>query len=72
VLHTIRATPLGHLTATGRLLGHLRNDGIGAETAGIRGDVVRRLADACATAAVAFEGGPGRLSDLVGVTSDAV
>jgi len=60
------------LDRTGRLLGHLRNDGIGAETAGIRGDVVRRLADACATAAVAFESGPGRLSDLVGVTSDAV
>ena len=60
------------LDRTGRLLGHLRNDGIGAESAGIRGDVVRRLADACATAAVAFESGPGRLSDLVGVTSDAV
>lgn len=60
------------LQATGGLLSRLREDGIGADTARIRDDVVRRLADACALAAITFDGTPGRVTDLLGVTSDAV
>ena len=57
------------LDRTGRLLTHLRNDGVGAETAGIRDDVVRRFADACATATVAFEG--GRAGSAISLVSPA-
>lgn len=60
------------LDHSARLLTRLRNDGVGAATSQLRDDTTRRLAEACADAAVTFESGPGRMGDLVGVTSDSV
>jgi hypothetical protein len=55
-----------------RLLTYLRTDGIAADIAPKRDDAVRRLAEACADSATAFEHGQGRHGDLVAVTHDAV
>ena len=55
------------------LLERLREDGIGASPAQpLRDDVSRRLSEACETAAAAFPGTDGRLTDLVAITTDAV
>lgn len=60
------------LDVTSRLLDRLRTDGVGADTTPFRDDVVRRLAESCGDAAACFDAAPGRVSDIIGVTGDAV
>lgn len=52
------------LERSAHLLIRLRDDGIVALA--VREDTTRRLADACAEAALTFDAGPGRIGDLVG------
>ncbi|MGH8961781.1 MAG: hypothetical protein ACRDWT_11430 [Jatrophihabitantaceae bacterium] len=60
------------LQSCARLLTRLRSDSVSSGEARRRDDAVRRLADACSQASIAFDGGTGRASELVAVTSDAV
>ena len=59
----------GALRALGRLGSDLRQPAIPQAE---RDDAVRRFADACSLAAVTFPPGNGRLTDLAGVTADAI
>lgn len=60
------------LERSGFLLSRLLTDGIGPDRDILRHAVTRRMAEACTTAAITFEPGPGRCSDLVGVVGDVV
>lgn len=55
----------------GRLLNRLRDDWPESDEARARDAVLRRLADACTQASIAFDTGAGRLSNLAGAVSDA-
>jgi hypothetical protein len=66
------ADAAGALDHTSRALRTLHSDGLGRDYPPGCLDAIRRLQDACSTAAVAFEHEPRRVSDLAGVLADAV